>query len=144
MANKKQEPGGALIPSERITRSILLIRVRKVLLDADLAALYEVETRVLTQAVRRNLDRFPEDFMFQLTKAEFDHLRSQSVTSSWGGRRYPPYAFTEFVKPSIQRTITAVHKSRPLAAMGDALLPRPGAGELRIEEAERFIEEYAL
>ena len=63
--------------------------------DADLAALYGVETRVLVQAVKRNIDRFPEDFMFQLTKREFDDLRSQFVTSGMGGRRYPPYAFTE-------------------------------------------------
>ena len=65
------------------------------LLDADLAALYGVETKVLLQAVRRNRERFPDDFMFQLTEEEFDDLRSQSVTSSWGGRRYRPYAFTE-------------------------------------------------
>ena len=86
----------SLVSVERIERAILLIRGHKVMLDADLAALYEVETRVLVQAVKRNLDRFPEDFMFQLTKEEFEILRSQSVTSSqWGGRRYPPYAFTE-------------------------------------------------
>ena len=83
------------MPMERITRSILLIRTQKVMLDADLAALYGVETRVLVQAVKRNRDRFPPDFMFQLTKPEFDKLRSQVVTSTWGGRRYPPYAFTE-------------------------------------------------
>ncbi len=66
------------------------------MLDADLAALYGVETRVLVQAVKRNMKRFPSDFMFQLSKKEFDSLRSQTVTSSkWGGRRYPPYAFTE-------------------------------------------------
>ena len=65
------------------------------MLDADLAELYEVETRVLVQAVKRNLERFPSDFMFQLEKQELAILRSQSVTSSWGGRRYPPYAFTE-------------------------------------------------
>ena len=82
--------------TEQITNSILLIRGQKVLLDMDLAVLYGVETRVLVQAVRRNPARFPEDFMFQLTKSEFDDLRSQSVISrSWGGRRYPPYAFTE-------------------------------------------------
>ncbi|MGS2722923.1 ORF6N domain-containing protein [Porticoccus sp. GXU_MW_L64] len=78
-----------------IERHILFIRDEKVMLDADLAALYQVETKVLVQAMKRNLDRFPEDFMFQLSKAEFDYLRSQNVTSSWGGRRYPPYAFTE-------------------------------------------------
>ena len=85
----------ALIPAERIAQAILLLRGHKVLLDADLAALYGVETKVLLQAVKRNLERFPADFMFQLTDQEFDHLRSQFVTSSWGGRRYAPYAFTE-------------------------------------------------
>ncbi len=85
----------ALSSPLQIERHILFVRGQKVMLDADLAALYEVETRVLTQAVKRNMDRFPEDFMFQLSKQEFDYLRSQSVTSSWGGRRYPPYAFTE-------------------------------------------------
>ena len=83
------------MPVERIAQTILLIRNQKVMLDADLAALYGVETKVLVQAVKRNIDRFPADFMFQLTKQEFDDLRSQTVTSSWGGRRYPPYAFTE-------------------------------------------------
>ncbi len=91
MASKK-----SVIPVERIERSILLIRGEKVMLDADLAELYQVETRVLVQAVKRNIGRFPSDFMFQLSKEEFSHLRSQIVTSnSWGGRRYPPYAFTE-------------------------------------------------
>ncbi len=86
----------SLIPIERIERAILLIRRQKVMLDADLAELYGVETRVLVQAVKRNMERFPEDFMFQLSHEEFAILRSQSVTSSdWGGRRYPPYAFTE-------------------------------------------------
>ncbi len=86
----------SIVPVERIERSILLIRGRQVMLDADLAKLYEVETKVLNQAVKRNIERFPEDFMFQLSEEEFDFLRSQSVTSSqWGGRRYPPYAFTE-------------------------------------------------
>ena len=65
------------------------------MLDADLAGLYGVETKVLNQAVKRNRERFPVDFMFQLTREEFDVLTSQIVTSSWGGRRYPPYAFTE-------------------------------------------------
>lgn len=65
------------------------------MLDSDLASLYGVETRVLIQAVMRNIDRFPEDFMFQLDKQEFENLKSQFVTSSWGGRRKLPYAFTE-------------------------------------------------
>ena len=61
----------------------------------DLAELYEVKTKVLKQSVKRNIDRFPDDFMFELTKEEFDNLRSQIVTSSWGGARYMPMAFTE-------------------------------------------------
>lgn len=66
------------------------------MLDQDLADLYSVATRVLVQAVKRNIERFPSDFMFRLTDQEFKDLRSQSVISStWGGRRYPPYAFTE-------------------------------------------------
>ena len=65
------------------------------MLDADLGSLYGVSTRVLVQAVKRNIKRFPPDFMFQLSKNEFEILRSQFVISSWGGRRYPPYAFTE-------------------------------------------------
>ncbi len=86
----------ALIPAERIEQSILLIRNQKVILDYDLAVLYDVETRVLIQAVKRNKNRFPDDFMFQLSANELRILRSQSVISSeWGGRRYPPYAFTE-------------------------------------------------
>jgi hypothetical protein len=86
----------SLIPIERIERSILLIRDQKVMLDKDLADLYGVETRTLTQAVKRNITRFPDDFMFQLSKDEFAALRSRSAApGQWGGRRYPPYAFTE-------------------------------------------------
>jgi hypothetical protein len=84
-----------LIPIETITGLIYLIRGQRVMLDQDLASLYDVETKVLKQAVRRNIERFPADFMFELSKAEFAHLRSQFVTSSWGGIRYAPMAFTE-------------------------------------------------
>jgi len=88
--------GVALVPPERIERSILLIRGHKVILDADLAALYGVETKQLIRAVKRNLPRFPDDFMFQLNEEEFENLRFHFGTSSqWGGRRYAPYAFTE-------------------------------------------------
>jgi hypothetical protein len=86
----------SLIRAERIERAILLIRGQKVMLDEDLARLYEVETKALNQAVKRNGDRFPKDFAFQLTKQEWKALRSQTVTSKdRGGRRYPPYVFTE-------------------------------------------------
>jgi hypothetical protein len=88
----------ALIPVEIIEKKILLIRGEKVMLDADLAELYQVETFNLNKAVKRNIDRFPQDFMFQLTKEEADSLRFQigmSKTEGRGGRRYLPYAFTE-------------------------------------------------
>ncbi len=86
-----------LVPPERIERSILLIRGHKVMLDSDLAELYGVTTKRLNEQVRRNLSRFPGDFMFQLTESETHLLRSQIATSKSGrgGRRYPPYAFTE-------------------------------------------------
>ena len=95
MAKKRET---ALIPGERIERAILLLLGQKVLLDSDLANLYGVETKVLNQAVRRNLARFPADFMFQLTKAELENWRSRFVTSNPGakmGLRRRPYAFTE-------------------------------------------------
>jgi len=84
-----------IVKQDTIGKKIFLIRGLNVMLDKDLAELYGVETRVLIQAVKRNIDRFPEDFMFQLIKEEFKNLRSQIVTSSWGGRRYLPYVFTE-------------------------------------------------
>lgn len=86
-----------IVPMERIEKRIYLFRGKKVMIDSHLAELYGVQTKVLVQAVKRNIDRFPEDFMFQLTKDEFDTLRSQFVTSNErrGGRRYLPYAFTE-------------------------------------------------
>lgn len=84
-----------LLP-ERIERRIFLLRGQKVMLSTDLANLYAVQAKVLVQAVKRNLERFPEDFLFQLTATEFANLKSQIVTSSWGGvRRATPYAFTE-------------------------------------------------
>jgi hypothetical protein len=87
----------SLIPIERIERMILLIRGQKVMLDSDLAELYGVTTKRLNEQVRRNLSRFPEDFVFQLTESESDLLRSQIATSKTGrgGRRYLPYVFTE-------------------------------------------------
>jgi len=84
-----------VIPSERIISRIFLVRGRKVMIDRDLAELYEVKTKVLNLAIKRNISRFPLDFMFQLSEKEFKNLRSQIETSSWGGRRYLPYAFTE-------------------------------------------------
>jgi hypothetical protein len=86
----------SIIPAERIEQAILLIHGQKVMLDADLAMLYQVTTGNLNAAVKRNPDRFPRDFLFRLTKSEFANLRLQFASSRlWGGRRYPPYAFTE-------------------------------------------------
>lgn len=80
---------------ELIKNSILEIRGKKVMLDMDLAKIYEVETKRLKESVRRNIHRFPEDFMFELTEEEWFNLRSQFASSSWGGSRYLPFAFTE-------------------------------------------------
>ena len=110
MVNKK-----SLIPVDRIEKAILLIRGQKVMLDADLAELYGVETRVLVQAVKRNLERFPEDFMFQLSKDDVDFLRSQIVTlKKRRGQhsKYLPYAFTEqgvAMLSSVLRSQRAIH-----------------------------------
>jgi len=113
MAKKKAKP---LIPDQRIERSILLLRGQRVILDADLAVLYGVTTTRLNQQVRRNIDRFPEDFAFLLTKEEFDDLKLHFATSSsgWGGRRKPPLAFTEhgaLMAANVLKTPTAVSTS---------------------------------
>jgi phage regulator Rha-like protein len=84
-----------IIPNEIILSKIVLLREQKIILDADLAALYQVETKQLKRQVKRNSERFPADFMFQLTAEEVEILRCQFGTSSWGGTRYQPMAFTE-------------------------------------------------
>jgi phage regulator Rha-like protein len=109
-------PKGAVIPVERIGTKILLIRGQKVLLDVDLATLYGVETRRLNEQVRRNLERFPEDFMFQLTEEEYAALISQFATSKEGrgGRRKLPLAFTEhgaIMAASVLNTARAIEVS---------------------------------
>lgn len=96
---------------EEIRNRIYEVRGRQVMLDKDLAELYGVETKVLNQAVKRNSKRFPDDFMFQLKNEEWEILRSQFVTSSWGGIRYLPYAFTEqgvAMLSSVLRSDTAI------------------------------------
>ncbi len=100
-------------PAAFIEARIFFIRGQKVMLSPHLAELYEVEPRALIQAVKRNLERFPEDFMFQLSSEEFANLKSQIVTSSWGGiRRATPYAFTEqgvAMLSSVLRSERAIH-----------------------------------
>jgi len=95
--NRSKAEPVELIAAPAVEKKILVVRGRQVMLDEDLADLYGVETKVLVQQVKRNARRFPPDFMFQLTKAEAETLRSQFVTSNSGrgGRRYAPYVFTE-------------------------------------------------
>jgi hypothetical protein len=95
MASTRKRPGKTVADTRPIESLIHVIRGQKVMFDADLAALYGVPTGALNQAVSRNAERFPEDFVFELTRQEVTNLRSQFVTSSWGGRRYAPRIFTE-------------------------------------------------
>jgi len=132
-----------VLTPENIAALIYLIRGQKVMLDRDLAGLYEVETKVLKQAVRRNIDRFPEDFMFELSGQEFKNLRSQFVTSSlsqWGGARYKPMVFTEqgvAMLSSVLRSKRAIqvniHIMRAFTKLRQLLL---GNEELRKDLAE--------
>ncbi len=85
----------ALVAEQKILNRIYVIRNQKVMIDEDLAEMYKVETRRLNEQVKRNIKRFPRDFMFALTQNEFENLKSQNATSSWGGRRKLPNAFTE-------------------------------------------------
>ena len=116
MPNKPTRPAADLpVPTELIERRIYVIRGQKVMIDADLAELYQVETSNLNKAVKRNLDRFPTDFMFQLTSEEAESLRFQigmSKPSGRGGRRFLPYAFTELgvaMLSSVLNSKRAVH-----------------------------------
>lgn len=90
-----QAKRSALVPTQDITRAILVLRGQRVIRDRDLATIYGVSTGRLNEAIKRNAERFPDDFMLQLTAQELENLRSQFATSSWGGRRYRPFAFTE-------------------------------------------------
>lgn len=148
-----------LVPKEEfIAGKILVIRRQKVLLDSDLAKLYDVETKVLKQQVRRNIERFPEDFMFELNREEFDNLRSQNVTSSWGGSRYLPMAFTEqgvAMLSGILRSPVAIQvniqimrvfvKMRKLITYYDELLDKIEALESKsMDQNEQIINIYEI
>ena len=137
-----------LIPIESIVTKILLIRGQKVMLDSDLAELYEVETKVLNQAVKRNKERFPKDFMFELNKEEYASLRSQFVTLKRGQhRKYTPYAFTEqgvAMLSSVLRSKRAIEvnilimrafvKLREIISTNEALEARMSALENKVKE----------
>ena len=147
-----------IIPDERVQGKILIVRGLKVLLDWDLAELYQVETRTLVQAVRRNIDRFPSDFMFQLSNQELTSLRSQFVISKTddsdprGGRRYAPYVFTEHgvamlssvlrSKRAVQVSIQIVRsfiKLRELLLSNEALAKRMAKIEQKADSHEKAI-----
>ena len=131
---------------------IRLLRGEKVIVDADLAELYGVATRVLVQAVKRNPERFPEDFLFQLTAEEFAVLRSQFVSSrGWGGRRYPPYAFTEqgvAMLSGVLRSPRAVQVNieimRALVKMRQMLASHAGLTKELLELEEKYDGQFAM
>ena len=138
------------IPVEMIERRIYLIRGQKVMLDADLAEVYQVTTGNLNLAVRRNRRRFPEDFMFQLTNEEFESLRLQFASSRWGGRRYRPYAFTEHgvaMLSSVLKSERAVQMNiliiRTFVRLRE-LLATPKDLARKIEDVERTQREQGL
>jgi hypothetical protein len=150
----------SLIPLEGIEGVIYLIRGKKVILDSDLAKIYGVETKRLNEQVSRNILRFPEDFVFQLTKGEFENLKSHFATSSsgWGGKRKLPYAFTEhgaLMAASVLNTPLAVQMSvfvvrafvrmREILASHLELLSRLEELEKRMDSSdEQFAKLYAL
>ena len=142
----------SIVPVERIYKNILFIRGHKVILDRDLAGLYGVKTKVFNQAVSRNIERFPEDFMFQLNRTEFQNLKFHFGTSSWGGRRYPPYAFTEqgiAMLSSVLRSKKAIDvniaimrtfvKLRQILATNDVLRRKIEAMERKYDEQFKFV-----
>jgi hypothetical protein len=136
-----------LVPIERIASKIYLIRDVKVMLDKDLAELYGVETKRLKEQVRRNIERFPEDFMFALTKEELKNLRSQFATSSWGGARYSPMAFSEhgvLMLSSVLKSERAVQVNiqimRTFTKLREALLDNKDL-RMELEEFKQITEE---
>ena len=135
-----------------IQSKIYEIRGQKVMLDRDLAEMYGVQTKVLNQAVKRNIERFPEDFMFQLEKEEWNNLKSQIVTSSWGGIRKLPYAFTELGVAMLSSILSSklaiqvnINIMRAFVAVRQmiALPPTDKLTELQSEVAElkKYVEE---
>ena len=148
MARRLGQVVTAVIPVERIEQRIYVIRDQKVLLSHDLAGLYGVSVKVLNQAVKRNLERFPSDFMFQLTLSETRNLRSQILTIDKGGHfRYRPYAFTEqgvAMLPAVLRSGTAVAVSvqimrafvrlRQLLASSETFRRKLAAMERKLED----------
>ena len=130
-----------IIPAARIAQSIHLIRGQKVMLSQDLAELYGVAVKALNQAVKRHVTRFPADFVFQLTSNEFDNLKSQFVTSSWGGlRRALPYAFTEEGVAMLSSVLNSERAVKVNIAIMRAFVKLREALETNRELARKFAE----
>jgi hypothetical protein len=149
----KLQKGSGSISDDHIIERIFLIRGQKVMLDKDLADLFGVETKVLKQAVRRNMDIFPSNFMIILNEVEFKNLRSQFETTSWGGSRYLPFAFTEhgvlqlanvlkspLARKMSVRIIDAFVKMRQMIRTQDLLIKKLEEIELRVDGHEDRIE----
>jgi phage regulator Rha-like protein len=138
----------SLIPDESIANRIILLRGKKVMIDHDIARLYGVETRRINEQVKRNMARFPEAFMFQLTKEEFENLRSHFAISSWGGRRSLPFAFTEhgiLMLANVIKSERAIKVSIRLievfVKIREFFLSRRDI-EIRLEKAEGSLEKH--
>jgi ORF6N domain len=131
-----------IIPTERIKNAIFVLRGQKVMLDSELAELYGVPTKVLNRAVRRNLDRFPGDFMFQLTHQELTNLRFQIGTSSsgYGGRRHLPYVFTEQGVAMLSSVLRSERAVRVNIAIMRAFIKLREAMNASRELAKKFAE----
>ena len=132
--------GKQVIPIERIARAILLIRREKVMLDSDLAALYGVTTGNLNKAVKRNAERFPTDFMFQLDTEEVANLKFQFGISSWGGRRRRPYAFTEQGVAMLSSVLNSERAVKVNIAIMRAFVKLRGTLDTNRELARKFAE----
>lgn len=149
MTSKESRTPIEIIPAERIERRIYLVRRQKIMVSSDLADLYGVPAKQLNQAVRRNIERFPADFMFQLSPEEFANLKSQIAVSSWGGaRRARPYAFTEegiAMLSAVLRSPTAVAVSIQIIRVFvrlRALLASHAELQRRLDELERKMAQH--
>ena len=138
----------SLLTDDLILTKIYIVRGQKVMLDKDLADLYSVSTKVFNQAVKRNISRFPEDFAFRLTEEEFEILRSRIVTSSWGGQRYLPYAFTELGVSMLSSVLTSemaikvnIQIIRLFTRMREMLMTSKDI-LLKLEEIERKVDSH--
>ena len=143
-----------VLTPEKVQQMIHVIREERVILDSDLAQLYGVETKVLNKQVQRNIERFPEDFMFQLTNQEFTNLRFQNGTTRWGGARYLPHAFTEegvamlsgllrspvAIQMNIQIMRAFVYVKNTLSAINETAI-RQDKLELEVEKLRDYIED---